>query len=78
MRIQRFPETKVLGYPIDRLDAYDDAGLLRATRFEVRCPRRDVALASFPALRAARRFVLVHELRNVARDRLRAGQIRVA
>ena len=78
MRSQRISETRVLGYPIDRLDEYDDAGLLRLTRFEVLCPRRGAVLASFPDLRAARRYVLVQELRNVASDRLRAGQIRVA
>lgn len=78
MRSQRISESKVLGYDINRLDEYDDSGLLHSTRYEVMCPRRGAMLASFPGLRAARRYVLVHELRNVARDRLRADQIRVA
>lgn len=38
MRSVRFTETKVLGYSIERVDEYDDVGLLRSMRREVLCP----------------------------------------
>jgi len=63
MRSMRIAESSVLGYRIERLDEYDDTGLLRSVRYEVMCPHSGAVLASHPSLRSARRHVIVHELR---------------
>jgi len=62
MRSMRSIETRMLGYTIERLDEYDDTGLLRSIRFEVLCPRSGAVLASHPSMRAARKYVIVQEL----------------
>ena len=63
MRSMRSIESSVLGYGIERLDEYDDTGLLRSMRYEVMCPQTGAVLASHPSLRAARRQVILLELR---------------
>jgi len=63
MRSVRIAESSVLGYRIERLDEYDDTGLLRSMRYEVMCPHSGKVLANHPNLRAARRQVILHELR---------------
>jgi hypothetical protein len=63
MRSMRTAETNVLGYNIERVDEYDDVGLLRSMRHEVLCPQTGAVLASHKTRRAAERFVIAHELR---------------
>ncbi len=62
MRSIRVAETKVLGYSIERVDEYDDVGLLRSMRHEVLCPQTGAVLASHASRRAAERFVIAREL----------------
>jgi hypothetical protein len=64
MRSMRSIESRVLGYGIERLDEYDDTGLLRSMRYEVMCPQTGAVLASHPSLRSARRCVILLEMRN--------------
>jgi hypothetical protein len=67
MRSMRIAESSVLGYPIERLDEYEDTGLLCSTRYEVMCPYTGAVLGSYPNLRAARRRVILRELRVAQR-----------
>ena len=69
MRCIRHPQSPVLGYRIDRLDEYDDNGLLRAMRYEVLCPQTGAALGSHASLRAAHKHVILHELRTARQPR---------
>jgi hypothetical protein len=62
MRSMRIAESNVLGYQIERVDEYDDVGLLRSMRHEVLCPQTGVVLASHATRRAAERFVVAREL----------------
>ena len=62
MRSIRVMESKVLGYNIERVDEYDDVGLLRSMRHEVLCPQTGAVLASHASKRAAERFVIAREL----------------
>ena len=62
MRSMRCAKTKVLGYHIERVDEYDDVGLLRSIRHEVLCPQTGAVLASHVSRRAAERFVIASEL----------------
>jgi len=71
MRCIRHSQSSVLGYPIERLDEYDDRGLLRSMRYEVRCPHTGAVLGDHGSLRAARKHVILHELR--AARQLRGG-----
>jgi hypothetical protein len=64
MRSTRTAEINVLGYNIERVDEYDDVGLLRSMRHEVLCPRTGAVLASHITRRAAERFVIACELRR--------------
>lgn len=64
MRSVRIAETNVLGYTIERVDEYDDVGLLRSMRHEVLCPLTGTVLASHTTRRAAERFVVARELRR--------------
>jgi hypothetical protein len=59
----RIAESSVLGYGIERLDEYDETGLLYSIRYEVMCPYTGTVLGSYPTLRAARRRVILRELR---------------
>jgi hypothetical protein len=65
MRSLRCKEAQVLGYHIERLDEYDDAGLLHSKNYEVLCPRTGAVLASVANAQAAKRFVILHELRAI-------------
>jgi hypothetical protein len=65
MRSVRTREKDVLGYPIERVDDFDASGLLRSARYEVLCPLTHGVLATCTTLRAAQRFVLLHELSAV-------------
>lgn len=67
MRCMRIAESSVLGYRIERLEEYDETGLLLPTRYEVICPVTGAVLASHPSLRSARRHVILHELRAARR-----------
>jgi len=71
MRCIRHSESNVLGYRIERLDEYDDGGLLRSMRYEVLCPHTGVVLGNHASLRAAQKHVILHELHS-ARE-LRSG-----
>ena len=62
MRSKRIAETKVLGYNIERIDEYDEVGLLHSMRHEVLCPDTGVVLASHVNRREAERFVIAREL----------------
>jgi hypothetical protein len=64
MRSMRVAEINVLGYNIERVDEYDDVGLLRSMRHEVLCPQTGAVLASHKTRRAAERFVIARELRS--------------
>lgn len=65
MRSKRFPEARVFGYAIERLEEYDDTGLPRAVRFEVLCPKTSAVLGAFDDTHSAKRFAIVHELRAI-------------
>jgi len=68
MRSVRTHESRMLGYAIERLTEFDDAGLSRSIRYEVLCPATGAVLASQPSLRAARRFVIARELGEARAD----------
>ena len=68
MRSMRIAGTNVLGYAIERVDEYDDVGLLRSMRHEVLCPQTGVVLGSHTTRRAAERFVIAYELRRPVAD----------
>ena len=79
MRSQRCTEAQVLGYSIERLDEYDDTGLLQSMNYEVLCPRTGAVLASLANAQAAKRFVILHELRAIREGTLRLNKsVRVA
>jgi len=71
MRSLRCTEAQILGYKIERLDEYDDAGLLHSMSYEVLCPRTGAVLASVANAQTAKRFVIVHELRAIRESTLR-------
>ena len=54
----------VLGYRIERHDAYDTDGRVHRTRYDVRCPHTDAVVAQAPSLRMAKRLVVMHELQR--------------
>jgi len=64
MRNMRREEKQVFGYLIIRLEQYDTEGALQSRCYEVLCPRTAVILGRQPSLRAAKRFVVTHELRD--------------
>jgi hypothetical protein len=64
MRNMRREEKQVFGYVIIRLEQYDNDGALQSRCYEVLCPRTAVVLGRQPSLRAAKRFVVMHELRD--------------
>jgi hypothetical protein len=66
MRSMRVAEMMALGYNIERVDEYDDIGLLRSMRYEVLCPVTGAVLASQITRRAAERFVIKRELHGAA------------
>ena len=79
MRSLRCTEAQVLGYRIERLDEYDDTGLLHSMNYEVLCPRTGAVLASLANAQAAKRFVILHELRAIREGTLRLNKhVRVA
>jgi len=69
MRSVRTQESMMLGYAIERLAEFDDAGLTRSIRYEVMSPETGAVLASLTSLRAARRFVVARELGAARADR---------
>lgn len=74
MRSLRCKEAQVLGYNIERLDEYDDAGLLQSMNYEVMCPRTGAVLASLANSQAAKRFVILHELRTIREGTMRLNK----
>jgi hypothetical protein len=64
MRNMRREEKQVFGYVIIRFEQYDSAGALQSRCYEVLCPRTAIVLGRQPSLRAAKRFVVMHELRD--------------
>jgi len=65
MRSARREEKQVFGYTIVRFEIYDDEGALLSRCYEVTCPRTAAILGRQQSLRAARRFVVMHELRGM-------------
>ena len=78
----RREEKQVLGYVIIRLEQYDDDGALQSRCYEVTCPRTAIVLGIQPSLRAAKRFVVMQELRGLTlrkkRERQVIGAVRAA
>jgi len=74
MRSLRCTEAQVLGYQIERLDEYDDAGLLQSMNYEVVCPRTGAVLASMANAQAAKRYVILHELRAIREGTMRLNK----
>lgn len=74
MRSERTPESTVLGYRIERLDEYDENGLHAGSRYEVICPHSGNVLVSLSSLRAARRYVLAHEMRQMRQAKSDSGR----
>ena len=72
MRSIRTSETTVLGYHIERLDEYEQSGMLKSIRYEVLCPHTGAVLGSHSSLRAAHKHVILHELRSARQ--LHAGE----
>ena len=62
----------VLGYRIERHDARDASGRLRAERYDVRCPHTDAVVGHAQSLRMARRLVVMHELQHFSRREKRS------
>ena len=69
MRSTRSHVAIVLGYPIRRLDGYDETGLPQLRRFEVLDPLRATVLTSQTSFGKAKRFVVNRELRAVKLDK---------
>ncbi|HET8942486.1 MAG TPA: hypothetical protein VFN13_10935 [Rudaea sp.] len=65
MRSNRTRQATVLGHGIERIDEYDEVGLLSNVRYEVMCPYTGAVLTSRATLRAAKRYVILHELRLI-------------
>jgi len=80
MRCIRHAEPTILGYRIERIDEYDERGLLQAMRYEVFCPQTGATLGSHASLRAARKHVILHELHaaRALRQRRQERQPQVA
>ena len=79
MRSLRCTEAQVLGYRIERLDEYDDTGLLHSMNYEVLCPRTGAVLASLANAQAAKRFIVLHELRAIREGTMRLNKnVRIA
>jgi hypothetical protein len=78
----RREEKQVFGYAITRLEQYDDSGTLKSRCYQVSCPRSGAVLGRQQSLRAAKRFVVMHELRGLTlkkkRERQLIGAVRVA
>ncbi len=62
MRMVRKTLSRMLGYTIERAETYDDAGLPKLIRFEVRCPHTGFVISSSPTLATARQCVIGREL----------------
>lgn len=65
MRSNRTRQATVLGHSIERIDEYDEVGLRSNVRYEVMCPYTGAVLTSRATLRAAKRYVILHELRSI-------------
>ncbi|MEO8802937.1 MAG: hypothetical protein ABI304_07325 [Rudaea sp.] len=65
MRSIRTRQNTILGHSIERIDEYDDVGLVANVRYEVMCPYTGAVLTSRASLRAAKRYVILHELRSI-------------
>jgi hypothetical protein len=81
MRSARREERQVFGYTIVRFELYDDADALVSRCYEVSCPRTAAVLGRQQSLRAARRFIVMHELRGIGprseRERPLLGAARI-
>ena len=71
----RSAQQNVLGYTIERQQEREAGGTQR-TRYEVRCPRTGAVLGRLDSLRMAKRFVLMHELRDVGARRKQERELR--
>ena len=74
MRSTRRKETQVLGYLIERIDQFGDDGLMQARCYEIRCATSGATIGQQPSLRAARRMVVLHELRGFTQQKKSARQ----
>lgn len=68
MRNQRHTEVNVLGYRIERLQAFDDHGGIAAQWYEVLAPESDALLGSFAHRAEAEREIITRELRALPRS----------
>ena len=64
MRNRQAAVAEVLGYATERRERYTDVGSLESAHYEILCPRTGSVLGRAQSLRMARRFVLMHELRD--------------
>jgi hypothetical protein len=64
MRSAQRVEIQVLGYAIEQRHEFGGDGSVQSTRYEVRCPRTGSILGQLQSLRMAKRFVVMHELRD--------------
>lgn len=65
MRSNRIAQTTILGHAIERIDEFDEIGFLTNVRYEVMCPYTGAVLTSRANLRAAKRYVILPELRSI-------------
>ena len=65
-------KAQVFGYTIEENHEYDTCGALRAKRYDVYCPQTGVVLGRLQSLRMAKRFVIVHELGDLASQKKQA------
>ena len=65
MRSNRTHQATILGHVIERIDEIDELGLATNTRYEVMCPYTGAVLISRANLRAAKRYVILNELRSI-------------
>lgn len=72
MSVANDAQRYVLGYAIERRQESDGPGIPRAV-YAVLCPRTGAVLGRLASLRMAKRFVLMHELRDF---RSRRKQVR--
>ena len=65
MRSNRIRQATVLGHSIERIDEFDEMGLASNVRYEVMCPYTGAVMTGRATLRAAKRYVILHELRAI-------------
>ena len=75
MSVAHDAQRYVLGYTIERRQECDGGGAT-TTHYAVLCPRTGATLGRLASLRMAKRFVMMHELRDFSTRRKQARTMR--